>query len=154
MVFSLANLLFILDVILTNLWSLPMSALEITSQFVTIPFWLLNVKSIWFLVSPLGDSQVQHLFFFLGGGRWGGGGLLKQCICYDQFVFLCKFNRAIPSFISLPYFKCSHAFEVFFFYFSSNFCIGISCNDLVFGVTFSHCSFNIIIKLSFFYSQH
>ena len=33
----IVNLLFILNVILTNLWSLPMSAFVITSQFVTIP---------------------------------------------------------------------------------------------------------------------
>ena len=40
MVFSLANLLFILNVILINLWSLPMSAGVITSQFVTLPLLL------------------------------------------------------------------------------------------------------------------
>ena len=79
--------------------------------------------------------------------------LLKQRICYDQFVFLCKLNQAISSAIFLPYSKCSHAFEVFFFCFSSNFCIEIFCNNVIFGVTISHCSFNIIIKLFLFLSS-
>ena len=54
MVFRLASLLSILHVILTNLRSLPKSAFVITLQFVTIPLWLLNLKSVWFLVSPIG----------------------------------------------------------------------------------------------------
>ena len=72
-----------------------MSAFVITSQFVSILLWSLNVKSIWFLVSPSGNSQAQYLFCFVlvwcgvvwfglvwfglffalfGGGGGGGGG--------------------------------------------------------------------------------
>ena len=53
-----------------------MSAFVITSQFVTILLWLLNVKSVWFLFSPLGDSQVQCLFF----GFWNSVfAMIKLC---------------------------------------------------------------------------
>ena len=75
--------------------------------------------------------------------------LLKQGICCDQFVFLCKVSYATSSFISLTYSKCSHALEVFFC-FSSNICIEICCDDFIFRVTLSHCSFNVI-KLFYFF---
>ena len=65
--------------------------------------------------------------------------------CYANSI------KAICSFISFPYSKCPHAFEVFFC-FRSNFCMKVSCNDLIFGVTISHCSLSIIIILCHFYS--
>ena len=112
----------------------------IASQLVTIPLWLFNATSVWLLVSSSGDSQVRYCFL-----------ASKERICYDYFVFLCKFNYAISSFISFPYSECCRASEVFFFYLNSNFCINISANDLIFGVTISHYSFNIIIKLFHFF---
>ena len=95
MVFSLANLLFILSVILTNLWSLPISAFVIISQFVTIPLWLLNVKSAWFLVSPSGDSQVQYLFF----GFWNSVfAMIKLCSSANSIKrFPLSFLSPIPN---------------------------------------------------------
>ena len=83
MVFSLADLLFILHVILTNLLSLPMSAFVITSQFIIIPLWLLKAKSIWFLKLFLHLVIPKYI-----NSLW----LQKQCGCYDQFVFLFKLN--------------------------------------------------------------
>ena len=144
MVFSLANLLFILSVILTNLWSLPMSAFVITSQFVTIPLWLLNVKSVWFLVSPSGDSQVQYLIFFY---FWNSiCAVIKLCASANSIT------RSPVSFLSpIP----NAPMLLAFFCFSSKFCIEISCNDFICGVTISHCSFNIIVKIvPLFHSPH
>ena len=43
---------------------------------------------------------------------------------------LCGTKEQLSCYVS-PYSKCTHAFEVFFC-FSSNLCIKISCNDLIF----------------------
>ena len=56
------------------LWFLALLTLLICDHFLCRPLWSLrnlslflfdysNVKSVWFLVSPLGDSQIQYLFF-------------------------------------------------------------------------------------------
>ena len=65
MVFSLTGFCssWNMNVILISLWWLPLSGFVITWQFVILPLWLLKAKSVWFLVSPSGDSQVQSLFF-------------------------------------------------------------------------------------------
>ena len=86
-----------LNVILTNLWSLPMLAFVIT-LVTQCKICLVSCLLIGWLPSPV------SIF------------LASETVCYDQFVFLCKFNYVISYFIFLPCSKCSHAFEVFLFF--------------------------------------
>ena len=95
MVFSLANLLFLLSVILTNLWSLPMSAFVITSQFVTILLWLLKANSIRLLLLFVCFFVVVVFCFF---------------VCLVFFFFGLFLHRVIT--------KSSTFFFFFFFFFA------------------------------------
>ena len=59
--FSLINSLFISTLALSILWSLQISTLDMTSQFLTIFRSEDSTKSVWFLVTPPGASHVQYL---------------------------------------------------------------------------------------------
>ena len=118
MVFSLANLLFMLNVILTNMWSLPVLSFVVTSQTVTIRYSRQNLSDFLLLHLVTPKSTIWWGFFLLlfvwGFFRFWNSFFAMISLCFSADSILSRDHILHFSGTQFQMFSCFWSLLLFF----------------------------------------